>query len=496
MNGTHLAVDLGSSGGKVILTGITGERKVSSREIHRFQTPRAFLNGHLSTDVYRIFGEIMAALGMLSKEGVRISSLGIDSWSSDFGLVDPAGSLIGLPVFYRDSRTLGMPEEVEKVISYEELYPLSTQRRMRDSTLCQLLALRRESPSQLLGGNRILFLADALAMLLSGRVASEMTLASYSQMFSMEKMIWEDRVFDLFGLPRSLQAEVVHPGDWLGTLDGRAAEWYGVDRFEVLATAGHDTSSAVAAVPAEPDSSWAFISTGSWFLVGMELDGPTNLSLCYRYNCSNTGLAFRKTMLKRNVTAMWLFQECKRKWAQLGIPSDDARIDQLAAGAKPFLAALDVDSPELYNPGDMPSAISRLIKSTAGIAVDSGDVGQIARLLHEGIAFKCAYAIRCLERITGRRIDRIHVVGGVSGAGFLNQMIASASGREVVAGPREATGIGNGLLQAYGCGEIASADELREVVRRTFPLTRYAPLDEAAWSERYGEYHQACGLPE
>ena len=496
MYGKHFAVDLGSSSGKMLLGEIVDGRKVELREVGTFQTPRIWYNDHLCTNVYGVLENIGSTLRQLGKEGVRIASFGADSWSSDFGLVDPAGELVGLPVFYRDWRTYGMPEEVEKVISYEALYGLSTQRRMQDSTLCQLLAIKKEKPSLLENGNRMLFLGDLLMYFFSGRVCSELSLASYSQLFSMKNMCWENKVFDLFGLSHTLQPEVVSSCACLGSVSRRTAEQYGIERFEIVAPAAHDTSSAVAAIPVEDGRNWAFISTGSWFLVGMELEAPVGLPLCYRYNFSNTGAAFGKTMLKRNVTAMWILQECMRSWKSRGVAESYAQIQALAEQARPFAGMLDTDSIEFYSPEDMPEAICAYLKRTGQGNFAPDDVGTITRMVDEAIAFKCAYAIACMEKITGKPIEVIYVVGGASAVSLLNAMIADATNREVVTPPREATSIGNCLLQAFGCGELSSEEELRAIVRNSIPPKRYFPREHVEWARRQVGFEQHCGMKE
>ena len=490
----HLALDLGSSSGKMLLGEITDDRRIKIEEVGGFPTPRIWAGNHLRIDIYRAVEEVGNALRTLAGRGVYPDSFGADSWSSDFGIVNPSGELVGLPVFYRDWRTYGMPEEVEKIISYRDLYQYTTQRRMQDSTLCQLLALRKESPEMLEGGNQILFLGDLIMYLFSGRPCSEVTLASYSQLYSMEHGRWENRVFDMFHLPRTLQPEVVQACERLGTISERTANHFGVNRFEVIAPAGHDTSSAVAAIPVEEGRDWAFISTGSWFLVGMELDAPMNLELCYRYNFSNTGLAFGKNMLKRNIAAMWILQECMKSWKKRGICKSYAEIHQMALAAKPFYAILDPDAVDFYSPDDMPEAISAYLRRTGQMAVSPDDVAQITRIVDEAIAFKCAYAINCLEKITGRSLDVIYAVGGASAAEVLNAMIADATNRELVTGPREATSIGNCLLQACGCGEIGSVQELRQIVRNTTQLKHFMPANHQPWAQRYEVYCDFCGL--
>ncbi len=495
MKEQYLAADLGSSNGKILLSALTDRKTIEMREVGRFPTPRIYMNGHVCIDVYGIYGEICRALERLGREGVTIRSFGADSWSSDFGIVDPQGELAGLPVFYRDKRTNGMPEEVEKKISYRDLYELTTQRRIQDATLCQLLAVKKENPELLQNGNRMMHLGDILMYFFSGKVCSEFSVASYSQMFNMRNQCWEDRVFDLFGIPKSLQPPVVHAGACLGRISEEHARWCGTNRFEVVAPAVHDTSSAGVAVPVDGRKDWAYISTGSWYLVSMELEEPADSGLSYHYNLSNTGLAFGKTLLKRNVCAMWILQECKRKWEQImGVDYDYPAIVELARSAVPFYAVIDTDDSCFYNPDDMTEAVADYLRRTGQPEVQRDDVGQMARIIYESITFKCLYSLDALKRTTGRRVDTLYVVGGASGVGFLNEMLASAADLEVIAGPKEAAAIGNSLLQAVGTGALDSEEEVREVVRNSFKLETYYPKRAEEWRRYYRAFLDVCGL--
>ena len=499
MAGKHLAVDLGSSNGKIMLMELTEDKKGKLEEIHRFVTPRTYIQGHLSTDIYGIYNEIIEALRILKKENIRIDSMGVDSWSSDFGIVNAYGVPEGLPVFYRDKRTLGMEQYISEKISYKDLYPLTTQRKIPESSLGQLLAIEREHPGSLGDGRKILFLGDLLMYLFSGRICTEFTVASYSQLFSMKKQEWEKRVFQLFGLPESLMTPIVHPGEILGRMDNEQARYYGIDPVKIIAPAVHDTASAVAAVPvaessAGEEKTWAFLSTGTWFLAGMETDVPKNLNACYRYNMSNTGLAFHKNMVKRNICAMWLIQECKRIWDKNGLRYEYAQIAAMAEKSAPFLAMLNTEDESFFHPEDMPNAISDFLVKTGQTKVRPDDVGQIARIIYESVAFQCAYSLRALEEISGRQIEYVYIVGGAGRIDFLNRLIATASQKKLITGPREASALGNALLQAYGCNEITSLQELRDVVMRTESSRTYQPEGWGEWSKRYNEYLRLCGL--
>ncbi|MBU9742246.1 hypothetical protein KTH81_00305 [Lachnospiraceae bacterium ASD3451] len=498
MAGKHLAVDLGSSNGKIVLVELAEDKKVKLEEIHRFLTPRSYIQGHLSTDIYGIYDEIIKALQILKKENIRIDSMGVDSWSSDFGIVNAYGIPEGLPVFYRDKRTLGMEQYISKKISYEDLYPLTTQRKIPESSLGQLLAIEREHPGSLADGRRIMFLGDLLMYLFSGRICSEYTVASYSQLYSMKKQEWEKRVFQLFDLPESLMTQIVHPGEVLGSIDTKQARFYDIDPVKIIAPAVHDTASAVAAIPATSlpmgKKTWAFLSTGTWFLAGMETDEPKNLEACYQYNMSNTGLAFHKNMVKRNICAMWLLQECKRIWDKNGLHYEYAQIAAIAEKAVPFLAMLNTEDESFFHPKDMPHAIAEFLIRTGQTRVREDDVGQIARIVYESVAFQCAYSIRALEEISGQQIDHVYIVGGAGRIDFLNQLIATSSQKKLITGPIEASAMGNGLLQAYGCKEITSLQELRDIVKCTESCKTYQPEEWGIWAEMYTKYLRLCGL--
>ena len=494
VNQQYLAVDLGSSNGKILQASLGEDGTLRMREAGRFATPRVWMGGHLCIDLYGVYEEICRTLMTLGKKQVPVRSIGVDAWVSDFGIVDAHGDMKGLPVFYRDRRTNGMPAEVEKVISYRELYGLTRQRKTQDTTLCQMIALLKERPDAFKEGDRIMHLGDLLMYFFSGRVCSEISAASYSQLFDMKKQCWEDRVFDLFGIPKSIRPPVVHAGEYLGQISKKHAAFLGTNQFDVIAPATHDTSSAGVAVPAEAGTNWAFIATGSWYLVSMELDEPADSELSYRYNLSNTGLAFGKTLLKRNVCAMWLIQECRRQWEKMGLACDYPRIAALAAQAVPFYAVIDTEDESFYNPDDMVGSITEYLKRTGQRPVSREDIGQIARIIYESIAFKCRYALEALKKTTGRKVDIVYVIGGASGVAFLNQMLAEAMNMEVISAPGEASAAGNILMQAVGTGELKNEEEVRAVVRKTFPMEHYRPEEPEAWDRKYPEFLQLCGL--
>lgn len=494
MKEQYLAVDLGSSNAKILLAAMNSKKKLNIKEVGRFSTPRVWINGHICINMYGIYQEVCNTISNLGKQGIPIKSIGVDSWASDFGIVDAYGLMKGLPVFYRDKRTNGMIDEVERLISYEKLYELTTQRRTQDTTLCQMLALQKEQPEWLQGNDQMMHIGDLLMYFFSGKVCSEISVASYSQMFNMRKKQWEEEVFELFRLPKSIQPLIVESGTCLGQITQEQALRCGSNRFEVIAPPVHDTASAGVAVPADDTKKWAFIATGSWFLVSMELDEPADNQLSYRYNLSNTGLAFGKTLIKRNICALWLIQECRKQWEQGGRKVEYAEIVARAEAAIPFYSVIDTEDISFYNPDNMVESVIRYLKNTDQRVPDASDIGQIARIIYESIALKCRYSLEVLLRTTKRNVESVYVVGGASQVGFLNRMLASALNREIISGPKEASAVGNILMQAVGSEELQNEQEVREVVRNSFVPKIFMPEQAEEWEAKYREFCSFCNL--
>lgn len=496
MNNVHLAVDMGSSNGKVMMATVTGDRKLQMEEVHRFPTPRTNILGHIYTDIFSMYDNICEAVTKLGRSGVQIRSLGVDAWSTDYGIINSDGKLIGLPYFYRDSRISGVLEDVVlKKISYEELYKLTPQRRVPETTLCQLIAEMRDNPHALEDGGKVLFLSDLIMYMLTGVARSEFSVASYSQMFNMKTMDWEDKIFDMFGIPKSCRVPVIHAGDTVGKVDAEFAKWCGVNRFDVIAPATHDTSSAGVCVPVESGrDDWAFIATGTWYLVSMQLDKPADDYYSCKYSLSNTGLAFKKTLLKSNISALWPIQECKRIWAKMGLDLSYGDIVEQTKKAKPFMGMIDSDDMRFFNPENMPLEICSYLKESGQCSLEPDDVGQISRIIYESLAIRCAFALEMLKIASGKKVNTLYIIGGGSVVDILNQYIADVTGTEVVTGPREASSMGNALLQAYGCGEIASLDEAREIVRNTVQQRSFKPEDTEIWKRQYEKFCSFFGM--
>lgn len=488
----HLVVDLGSSNGKIYLAELKENQTMVLEETDRFEMKRSIYQGHLCTDVFAVYDLICESIKRLTAEGRQIDTIGIDSWSSDYSLIDRDSGMIGMPVFYRDERTDGMEEEVEKVLDYREIYRLTTQRRLKSSTLCQLLAYKKEYPQGLSGNKKLLFLGDLLMYFFTGNLCSEVSVASYSQLFNMDKENWEKEMFERFQIPAAICPPVVRAGTRLGKVRQPLLEDLGLKDTEIITPAVHDTSSAAVAVPALPGEKFAFLATGSWFLMSMEVVQTADLAKSCEYGLSNTGLAFGKVLLKKNITAMWLVQECRRQWEQMGLKFSYPQLARLAGEAEAFQGMVDTEDESFYHPEYMVTAVCRYLSRTGQKVPDETDAGQIIRIIYESIVMQSKRALLMLEDTTAVRADVLYVIGGASRVALMNQFLSDATGLPVRTGPAEASAVGNALLQAYGAGLVWSEDEMREIVRNTFDIEEYRPKNHEIWSGQYERYMQLC----
>lgn len=490
----HLVVDLGSSNGKVYLAEIREDKTIALEETDRFPMERSFFQGHLCTDVFAVYDRICQVISRLSAKGVQIDTIGIDSWSSDFALIDLDSGLIQMPVFYRDTRTDGAESWVEQTMNYEEIYRLTTQRRLSSSTLCQLLAYKKEYPRGLEGNKKILFLGDLLMYLLTGNLCSEVSVASYSQLFGMEKEDWEGEMFQYFEIPQSICPPVVRAGTILGNIKPELADFLGIKKTQVITPAVHDTSSAAAAVPALPGEHFAFLATGSWFLMSMEIKKPADIRKSYQYGLSNTGLAFGNVLLKKNITAMWIIQECKKQWERMGMNYTYPQLADMAEDADAFCGMLDTENEKFFHPDNMVSAICQYLRETGQKVPNERDAGQITRIVYESIVMQSVRALEMLKDTTGEQVDVLYLIGGASRITMLNQFISDAVGLPVRTGPAEASAAGNALFQAYGAGLAESEEEMRTIIRNTFESKEYRPREHGVWVQQYEKYLEVCAL--
>jgi len=480
----YLAFDLGASGGRAML-GRLDQTRLTVEEIHRFENRPVAVTGKLYWNALSLFDEIKAALGVCTRRGVRLDSIGIDTWGVDFALLGPDGVLLEPPRHYRDPRTRGVMERVLERVPRERIYGSTGIQFMPFNTLYQLAAVRQTSPHLLDAAGTILFMPDLFLHWLGGEPASEPTIASTSQMLRAGSRDWDTELLELLGLPVRIVPPIRRTGSPAGRIRADVAAEVGQSDAVLVRTAGHDTGAAVAAVPAIGEQ-WAYVSSGTWSLVGVELSRPLISPEARDANFTNEAGVDGTTRFLRNVAGLWLVQECQRVWAASGRALTHEELVRQAAAAAPLRCWVDPDDPRFLEPGDMPQRICQACGESGQVIPDSP--GAIARCVFESLALKCRHVLETLERLTGKAIEIVHIVGGGARNELLNQFIADATGRPVRAGPAEATAVGNLLVQAFAHGRIASLAELREVVARSFAIRDYEPHQTAAWQDACGRF--------
>lgn len=489
----YLAFDLGASGGRAIIGRFDGAR-LALEEAHRFPNGPTRLLDSLHWDALNLFGEMKTGLGKAAELlGGNLTALGVDTWGVDFGLLDRQGNLIGNPYHYRDSRTDGMMEQAFAIVPREEIFRQTGIQFMQLNSLFQLLAMK-DSPA-LATTETLLFMPDLFNYWFTSQKSNEYTIASTSQAYNMQEGRWATELLAELGLPTHIFLDVVSPGTNLGPLLPHLAEEVGLHgELKVIAPGCHDTASAVAAVPVagEDQDHFAYLSSGTWSLLGVELPAPVINNQSLAYNVTNEGGVQNTTRLLKNLSGLWLVQECRRVWAQQGQVYSFAELTQMAAAAAPFAALIDPDDARFLAPGDMGQRIIDVCRE--GGQTPPAGKGAIIRIALESLALKYRWVVEKLEALIERPIEVIHIVGGGAQNTLLNQFAADATGRRVITGPVEATAIGNILLQMLATGQINSLSEGREVVKRSFPVETYQPQNPEAWDAAYERFQSVLAL--
>lgn len=482
----YLAFDIGAESGRAIL-GALADGQLSIQQISRFANGTLEVNGHLHWNIYRLFEEIKNALQACAAQHTdKPASIAIDTWAVDFGLVGREGDILGLPFAYRDHRTAGMMEEMFKMVPQERLYQLTGIQMLPFNTIFQLLAMARNRSSLLQIAQHLLFIPDLLSYLLTGEKKSEFTLATTSQLYNPLKHNWEKELLKAIGVSRALMPEVVAPATRLGVLLPVIARETGMQQVPVVACASHDTGSAVAAVPAQGQD-WAYLSSGTWSLMGVEVHAPVITAQTQQLNFTNEGGVSGTFRLLKNIMGLWLVQQCRRAWlAQRQYTYEE--LMQLAASAAPGKSWIDPDSPGFLNPPDMPAAVQTYCQRT-GQAVPQSHA-QIIRCVYESLALKYRLVLEQLKQVHSQKISRLHIVGGGANNTLLCQWTANATGLPVFAGPTEATAIGNIMVQALASGQVQSLAEIRGVVATSFPPVHFEPHEQEAWNEAFVRFHK------
>lgn len=480
---SFLAIDLGASSGRAMLGTIQNDQ-LELKEISRFPNPIIEVNGRLYWDLFHLYNQIIGALQEVKSQRVHVTSLGIDTWGVDFVCFGKDGEPLRMPYSYRDPRTFGAPERFFSKIPKEEVYQKTGIQIMNFNTLFQLDTLLKENSSIYPAIDKILFMPDALSYLLTGKMVTEYTIASTSQMLNPNTQTFDNSLLQTLQLNDSHFGMQVFPGYSIGNISPSVQRLTGIQDLSVIAVAGHDTASAVLATPAE-DENFAYLSSGTWSLMGIESKLPVINDETFALNFTNEGGADGSIRLLKNICGMWLIEQCKKEWESKGsVTYED--IVTAAKQSTPFQCFINPDSPCFASPGSMITAIQAYCKETNQYIPQT--MGEIARCIYESLAFRYRQVLANLQKLAIFPIDTLHIIGGGAQNKLLNSFTANAIGKPVVAGPSEATAMGNILLQAKAAGIVNDKQEIRQIVRNSISLDMFEPQDTALWNNHYDGY--------
>ncbi len=480
----YIACDLGAESGRVML-GALADQKLELTEIHRFPNGAVRVLGSYRWDTLRIFEELKRGLAKVAERGISPRSLSVDSWGVDYVMTRGREPQLGLAYNYRDPRTDTAYRAALEKAGAARIFAETGIQFMSINTLYQFVADKRDRPELVELADRFLLIGDYFNYLFSGRGVAEQSLASTTQMYNPRQRAWSVDLIELFGFSRRMFPEIVPSGTVLGGLGAEIAEETKLSGVQVVASCSHDTGAAVAAVPAEGDD-WAFLSSGTWSLIGVELPEPLINEAVHAANFTNEAGYGGTTRFLKNISGLWLLQECRRAWAREGSEYGYEELTHLALETEPLRSLVNPESPDFAKPDQMPRKIQQACEAQGEPA--PATPGQFVRCVLESLALTYRNTFDQLRELTGRTLNRLHVVGGGSQNKLLNQASADAIGCEVIAGPVEATAIGNVLVQAIALKDIESLAALRRTVRNSFPVTTYKPNRSQAWDEAFSRF--------
>lgn len=488
----YLAVDLGASSGRVV-AGLFDGSRLKLEEAYRFENGGIAANDRRYWNLLEQWQQVTIGLrAAADRYGERVSSMGVDTWGVDYGLLGPGDELLGNPYHYRDKRTNGVMERAFEVVGREEIFAQTGLQFMEFNTLFQLIAMKRQNPKLLDVAETFLMMPDLFHWLLTGEKANEFTNASTTQFHNPATNTWSELLFDRFELPKRILGTVLAPGTRLGGLRDSVAEQTGLRDVSVVLPGTHDTASAVMAVPAtglpSEHPNWCYISSGTWSLMGAEIPAPVISDKCREFNFTNEGGVGGTTRLLKNIGGLWLVQECRRVWRQEGHELEWSELVDRASASTPLVSLINPDAAEFVAPGNMPQAIREFCKTSGQEVPES--VGAVIRCALEGLALRYRMVLNWTQEVTGSEIDTIHIVGGGTQNRLLCQMAADACNCRVIAGPIEATAIGNVMMQVVSSGEVSSIEQAREVIRNSFTVEEYTPQHAERWDEAYARFEK------
>ncbi|MFC5530178.1 rhamnulokinase [Cohnella yongneupensis] len=479
-----IAFDLGASSGRALLGRLNGG-KIEVEELHRFPNDPVQVGDRLHWDILRLYHEIKQGLLKAKHLGVTPASIGIDSWAVDFGLIGRNGELIANPYHYRDRHTEGAMESLLAKVPASVIFGRTGIQFLSFNTIFQLYAMKEAHAPQLKEGSRLLMIPDLLRYFLTGHMHNEFTNATTTQLYNPIDGRWDPELLKQLDLPASWFGDPLKPGDQAGVLRASVCEELGIPPIPVCAVAEHDTGSAVVAVPAT-DRAFAYLSCGTWSLMGTEVDKPVINETAQKLNFTNEGGAYGTYRLLKNIMGLWILQECRREWEREGHSYSFAELVKLAEQAEAFESFIEPDDATFLAPGNMPSRIENYCRSTGQRPPTTH--GQIVRCIMESLALKYRYVLEMTERLSGHKFGGLHMVGGGIQNTLLCQWTANAIGKPVWAGPAEGSAIGNLAVQWIAQGVFSDIWEARRAIRDSFPITTYEPEEGQAWSEAYGRF--------
>lgn len=483
----YLAFDLGASSGRAIL-GTLDDGRIELEELHRFENGPVDVNGGLFWNLLGLFAELKTGLKKALEKGVELSGAAVDTWGVDFGVIDANGQFVGFPRHYRDPRTADILPYAFAKVPRERMYETTGIQFMNLNTVFQLSAMERDGDSALQVGKTLLFMPNALTYLFTGNATAEYTIATTSQLYDAKAGDWARGMVADLGLPAGLLPEVVPPCTVVGELRPAVCEEMNCSPVPFILVGSHDTASAVSAVPATTGKSWAYLSSGTWSLLGVELDQPMLSPAALAANYTNEGGVGGKIRFLKNIMGMWLIQESRAEWRRQGKNFTFDEMDLMAAEAEPFRSFIDPNDESFVAPGNMPGRIAEFCRRTGQPVPETP--GQIMRCALESLALRYRMALDEIEEITGSRIEILHLVGGGVKNLVLNQYTADAIGRPVITGPVEATALGNIAGQAMATGALADLAEARRVIAASTETTTLLPAESAAWDGAYATFRR------
>jgi rhamnulokinase len=487
VNSSHyIACDLGAESGRVML-GRLQDGQLSLEEIHRFPSAVVRVLGSLRWDVLRVYEELKTGLREVAKRNIPILGLSVDSWGVDYVLINSVHPTISPPFHYRDDRTAATYERVREKVGAKLIFEETGIQFMSINTLYHLASDLEKSRAILEAADCFLTIGDYFNYLFSGVACVDESLASTTQLYNPRTHSWSERLIERCDFPGKIFPKVVPPGTVLGPLLPEVCAETGLTGLQVIATCSHDTGEAVAAVPAQGDD-WAYLSSGTWSLIGVELPEPLINEESRAHNFTNEAGYGGTTRFLKNIVGLWILQESRRVWAKQGSQLDYASLTAEANDAEPFRSLINPNAARFAKSGDMPALIAAYCKETGQPPPETRS--QVARCILESLALSYRVALEEIERLTGRSINRLHIVGGGSQSALLNQFAANATGHEVIAGPVEATAAGNILIQAIALGQVEALSALRKIVSNSFPLRTFKPVDLANWQDAYRRFAQ------